>query len=231
MSEFASVLDLARATANEANLIKSGQQAEDNAERVLNRTNETKAELRKLQQAITAARRLAMASGGPAVDLTGLDEGRANLERLARQSSYLPSDLAFNGAKKKIGDVTKRVISDFEKAWTEWVRPAVAEVPAIKISQLAPADQAATKTRWKVLVDISRSPSPKADDINAFKSALDYLHEVLDPLPELPEQIQGLYNRLARPPALTLADITDEQIAQLRDKGLDAQIEVRRRGA
>ena len=63
MSEFASVLDLARATANEANLIKSGRQAEDTAERVLNRTNETKAELRKLQQAVTAARRLAMASG------------------------------------------------------------------------------------------------------------------------------------------------------------------------
>jgi hypothetical protein len=107
----------------------------------------------------------------------------------------------------------------------------VAEVPAIKISQLAPADQAAAKTRWEALVKVSRLPSPKTDDINAFKSDLDYLHEVLDPLPELPEQVQGLYDRLARLPALTLADITDEQIAQLRDKGLDAQIEVRRRGA
>ena len=231
MSEFASVLDLARATAAEANRIKSGQQAEGNAERVLNRTGEIRVELQKLLQAIAAARRLAVASGVSAVDVTGLDDGRANLERLARQSSYLPSDAAFNGAKKKISDVTKRLISESEKAWAEWVRPAVNGVPAIKISQLDLADQKAARARWEALVKMSKQSSPKTDDINAFKSDLDYLHEVLDPLPPLTDQVQGLYDRLTRSPALTLAEITDEQIAQLRDNGLDSQIEVRRRGA
>ena len=231
MSEFTSVLDLARATASEANRIKSGQQAEDNAERVLNRVTETRAELQKLQQAIAVARRLAAASGVQRVDLTGLDDGRANLERLARQSSYLPSDLAFNAAKKKIRDVTSRVASDFEEAWAEWARQAVAKVPAIKISQLNPADQAATRARWEALNKVSGLPGPKTDDINAFKSSFDYLHELLDPLPDLPGEVQVLYDRLARPPALTLADITDEQFAQLRDLGLGGQIEVRRRGA
>jgi hypothetical protein len=116
-------------------------------------------------------------------------------------------------------------------AWAEWVRPAVNGVPAIKISQLDLADQKAARARWEALIKVSKLSSPKTDDINAFKSDLDYLHEMLDPLSALTDQVQGLYDRLARSPALTLAEITDEQIAQLRDNSLDSQIEVRRRGA
>lgn len=231
MSEFSSVLELAREMANEANRIKSGQKAKENAERVLTRVVETKAVLKKLEQTVTAARRLTEVSGATAIDPTGLDDGRANLERLARQSSNLPSDSAFNGAKKKIGDVVKRVTDDFKAAWAEWARQAVGGMPSIKISQLDLADQAAARARWDALVRASRVPSPKTDDINSFKSDLDYLHEVLDPLPPLPGPVRELYDRLARRPYLTLTDITDEQIAMLREAGVAAQIEVRRRGA
>jgi hypothetical protein len=231
MSEFSSVLELAREMASEANRIKSGQKAEETAERVLNRVGETKVALQRLEQAVAAARRLAEASGMTAIDLTGLDDGRANLERLAQQSSHLPSDPAFNGARKKIGDVTRRVTGDFEEAWAEWARQAVAGVPSIKISQLDPMDQVAARTRWDDLVRVSRVPSPKTDDINSFKSDLDYLHVILDPLPNLPGQVREVYDRLGRRPYLTLAEITDEQIASLREAGVAAQIELRRRGA
>jgi hypothetical protein len=231
VSEFSSVLELARETASEASRIKSNQQADENAERVLNRVSETRAALQKLEHAVGAARRLTAASGTAAVSLDGLDDGRSDLDRLAAQRNHLPSNTAFNMARQRITDVTKRVSGDFERAWGGWVRPAVAAVPVIKISQLTSADQATARDRWEALVKASRLPSPQADDIYAFKSDLDYLHELLDPLPELPEQVQGLYDRLAQLPALTLAEITDEQISQLRDKGLDVQIEVRRRGA
>lgn len=231
MSEFSSVLELAREVASEANRIKRGRDAELNAERVMNRVGEITGALQKLEQAVAAARRLAAASGVAAIDVTGLDNGRANLERLARQSSHLPSDVAFTGARKNIGDVTSRVTRAFGEAWAEWARQAAAGVPIIKISQLDPVDQAAARTRWDALVKVSRAPSPKTDDINSFKSDLEYLHEVLDSLPDLPGQVRELYDRLARRPSLTLADITDAEIAELREKGLDAHIEVRRRGA
>lgn len=231
MSESSSVLELAREVASEANRIKSGQGAELNAQRVLNRVGETKVALQQLERAVTTARRLAVLSGVAANGLIGLDDGRANLERLARQSSHLPSDPAFNGARKKIGDVTKRVIQDLGEAWARWVRQAMAGVPSIKISQLEPADQTAARERWEALVKLSKAASPTTGDINAFKSDLDYLHAVLDPLPPLSDQVRELYDRLARQPYLSLAEITDEQIAQLRKNGLDAQIEVRRRGA
>ena len=53
MSEFSSVLELAREVASEANRIKSGRKAEETAERVLNRVGETKVALQivwKLKQ-------------------------------------------------------------------------------------------------------------------------------------------------------------------------------------
>lgn len=232
MSEFPSVLELAREMASESRRIKSGRDAELNAERVLNRVAETQAALQKLEQAVTAARSMEAANSEAVVDLAGLDDGRASFKRLAQQSSYLPSDQAFNAAKKKIGDVTRRVTHYFEDAWAEWVTREKSAVPSIKISQLDPADQAAAQGRWDSLVRTAKLASPQIADIVSFKSDLGYLHEVLDDLPDLPGPVRDLYERLGQRPSLTLADITDEQIASLREAGgVTAQIEIRRRGA
>lgn len=231
MSDFPSVLALAREMASESSRIKSGREAELNAERVLNRVTETQAALQKLEQAVTAARSMEAASGKTVIDLAGLDDGRPGFERLAQQSSNLPSDQAFNGAKRKIGEVTARVTRGFEDAWAEWVARERSAVPSIKISQLGPVDQATARSRWDSLVSTAKVASPKISDIVSFKSDLSYLHEVLDDLPELPGPVRELYERLGRRPSLTLADITDEQIANLRVAGVAAQIEMRRQGA
>jgi hypothetical protein len=231
MSEFPSVLELAREMANESSRIKSGRDAKLNAERVLNRVNETQAALQKLEQAVTSARSIEAASGEAVVDLAMLDDGRAAFERLARQSSHLPSDQAFNAAKKKIGEVAGRVTRDFEDAWAEWVAREKSAVPSIKISQLDPDDKAEARRRWDSLVNTAKLARPTISDIVSFKSDLSYLHDVLDDLPELPGPLQELYERFGRRPYLTLADITNEQIASLRKAGVAAQIELRRRGA
>lgn len=232
ISEFASVLELAQEMANESSRIKRGRDAELNAERVLNRVAETQAALQKLEQVLASARNMEAASSGAVLDLTGVDDGRASFERLAQQSSHLPSDQAFNAAKKKIGDVTGRVTRDFEDAWAEWVTREKAAVPSLKISQLDPVDQAVAQRRWDTLVSTAKVANPKIADIVSFKSDLSYLHEVLDELPDLPGPVRVLYERLGRRPSLTLADITDEQIASLREAGgVAAQIEMRRRGA
>lgn len=230
MSEFPSVLELARAMVTESSRIKNGRDAELNAERVLNRVAETQAALLKFEQTVTAARSLEAASGEAIVDLAGLDDGRPGFERLAQQSSHLPSDQAFNVAKKKIGEVTGRVTRDFENAWAEWVARERLRVPSIKISQLDPVDQATARGRWDSLVSTAKIASPKIADIVSFKSDLGYLHGVLDGLPELPGTVRELYERLGRRPYLTLAEITDEQFASLREVGVAAQIELRRRG-
>ena len=54
---------------------------------------------------------------------------------------------------------------------------------------------------------------------------------MLDGLPDPPGEVLGILERIGQRPALTLADLTDEQIAALRAGGVADQLEVRRRGA
>jgi hypothetical protein len=231
MSEFSSVHELAREVTNEANRVKNGKAAELNAERVLNRVNEAYAVLEKLSQVVTAARRLAVASDEVSVALTGRDDGRADFERLAQRLSYLPSNQAFEGARNKISGVTKQVTAQIADAWTQWTDREVAKVPRFRISLLEQEDQKAPHERWANLVKTSKVTAPTRDQINSFKSDLDYLHELLDPLPDPPGAVLEILDRFRQRRGLTLAELTDEEIAALREAGVAEQIEVRRRGA
>jgi hypothetical protein len=231
MSEFSSVLELAHAVADEANRIKSGKAAELNADRVLSRVTETQLVLQKLEQVIAARRRLAETSGEASFDLTGLDYGRAAFERLAQGLSYLPSNQAFDGAKKRIGDVTKRVTADVAYVWTRWTGQEIARVPSLRISLLDQADQQAAHDRWANLLKTAKVASPSREQINSFAADLYNLREDLDGLADPPGEVLGILARIDQRPALTLADLTDEQIAALREGGVADQLEVRRRGA
>jgi hypothetical protein len=232
MSEFGSVLKLAQEVSQEANRIKSGKAAELNAERVLNRVSESHAALEGLNQVVSATRRLAVVSDGAAsLALADLDDGRADFERLARGLSYLPSNVAFEGAKKRIGGTTNRVTADLATAWTQWTDWEVSKVPRHRISLLDQGDQKAANERWANVLKTAKAAIPTRGHINSFKSDLDYLHELLDPLPDPPGVLIKILERLGQRRGLTLAELTDQEIAALRQAGVADQIEVRRRGA
>jgi hypothetical protein len=231
MSEFSSVHELARSVANEANRIKTGKAAELNATRVLNRVNEAHAALEALNQVVTAARRLEATSGQESVGQTGLDDGRADFERLAQRLNYLPSNQAFDGAKNRIGSVTKRVAVELTAAWRQWTERETNGVPRLRISQLDAEGQTVARQHLDSLAKAAKVAVPTTTHIVIFQSDLDYLHDLLDPLPDLGSAVQALYERLGQRPTLTLADMTDDQILALRNAGVADQIELRRRGA
>jgi hypothetical protein len=231
MSGFSSVLELAQTVTEEANRINEGTKAEQDADRVLNRVNETIPILGRLTQVLSAVNGLSAASGAQAVDLSGLDDGRKAFERLASNAGWLPSDRAFNDAKNKMNEVIKRVTTGLADAWTRWAGQEVAEVPSLRISLLEQEHQRTVRERWANLVKISKVEAPTRDQINSFKSDLGILHEILDPLPDPPGAVLGILDRLGQRPVLTLADLADGQIAVLREAGVADQIEVRRRGA
>lgn len=231
MSEFSSVLELAREVSNQANRIKSGKTAELNATRVLNRVDEAYGALETLNQMVAAARRLAVTSGEESVDLTSLEDGRVDFERLAQRLSYLPSNQAFDGAKNRIAGVTKRITIELAAAWRQWAELEVSGVPRLRISQLDLAGQTAAREHLDSLVKAAKVAIPTTTHIVIFKSDLDYLHDLLDPLPDLGSAVQALFERLGQRPTLTLADVTDDQILALRNAGVADQIELRRRGA
>jgi hypothetical protein len=92
-------------------------------------------------------------------------------------------------------------------------------------------NQQAARDRWANLVKTAKVVTPSRDQINSFAKDLDNLHEDLDGLPDPPGEVLGILARIDQRPALTLADLTDEQIAALRAGGVADQLEVRRRGA
>jgi hypothetical protein len=63
-----------------------------------------------------------------------------------------------------------------------------------------------------------------------FQSAAGTLQETLSQVADPPQEILALLHRLGERPPLTLDELTDNQISQLRHADIADQIEVRRRG-
>lgn len=230
MSEFASVLELAQAVTREANLVSEGEEDRLKAEQVLTRVDEVRGELAKLSQVVTASRRLMRENAEAAIDLTGLDDGLRSFSGYVSRDG-LPSNPAFNSAKGKIIAVRERVSAKLSAAWTDWIQAEMDAVPKIRIVLL---DQASTKTangRWTELEKLTKQSPPTVDDINTVKSALVCLHGLLDHLPNPDGPVRAILELLERPRPhrVTLADLTDADIAALREAGIADQIEVRRR--
>lgn len=231
MSEFSSVLELALEVTAQANRIKQGEKAEQQAMRVVQRVGDVQKALSGLEGAVAAARRLHAVSGERFVSLEKLDEGRASFASSVANAGGIPRNEAFTNAARRIDGVTARVAAELGAGWAQWTAWEVAGVPRLRISLLEQQEQVVPRERWANLLKTARVAIPGRDHINSFRSDLDYLHEVLDPLPDPPGAVLEILERLSRRRGLTLAEVTDEEIAVLREAGVADQIEVRRRGA
>lgn len=221
-----SVLEKARAMTAEANRIQQGAEADHEAARISQRVEEIGELLLQLQQLINAARRLNAAHGS--VDVSGLDDGRAAFAR--RASSGLPSNQVFTAAKVKINGVISRLRTKLGAAWSQWTSERIAELPLARISLLSADERESARSRRDELARLARNVVPTSTDITMFTSAADLLSETLSQLPDPPQEILSLLERLGQRPPPTLDELTDEQIALLRRADVANQIEVRRRG-
>jgi hypothetical protein len=228
MSEFASVLELAQAVTREANLISEGEESRLKAEQVQTRVSEVTSELAKLTRAVTAARQLTKESGEAAVNLTELTDGLKNFSGYVSRDG-LPSNPAFNSARGKIEGVTKRVNAELATVWASWTTREMAAVPKNRIELLDQADKKEAYYKWVDLATTAKVPYPSVADIIALKSAVDDLKERLKGIKDPTGPIATLLPLLDRPRGVTLAELTDEDIAALREFGIAGKIEVRRR--
>lgn len=231
MSEFSSVLELAQEVTEQSNRIKQDAEAEQQATRVLQRVDSVQQALAGLETAIAAARRLHAVSGEVFVGLEKLDEGRASFATSVANAGGIPRNEVFTTAVNRINGVTTRVKAELAAGWAQWTSREIAGVPRLRISLLDQEDQTTPSESWASLVKTAKVAIPARDQINSFKSDLDYLHDVLDPLPDPPGAVLELLDRLGQRQGLTLAELTDEEIAVLRQAGVADQIQVRRRGA
>jgi len=228
VSDLISVADKAQALTAEASRIRQGFDAQHDAERVVNRSDEILAELARLRGLVATAERLNAVSTVELIALTNLDDGRAALARHAKTG--LPSNQAFSAAKQKIGGVISRLRTTLRDAWTTWTSERTAELPLARISLLAADQQESALECQSELQRLTRIAEPTRADVSLFRSCIESLSEMLAEVPDLPDEATELVQRLRQSPWLTLADLTDAQIALLRDTGIARQIELRWRG-
>lgn len=227
MPEDRSVLDKALSLQSEARRLDFGRKDEQQAQRIRERVHDMRAALGDLRIQVRLARVLKQRTG-MGVDLSNLDTGRRELARKA--AGGLPSDRSFNTANQKIKETTESLSREIMETWKGWAESQLSLLPVNRISMLGRARQAEVRSALGRLREYARSSRVTATDISLFTTEYEGLKDELDRAPDAPEPLLALLDRLSGR-ALTLRDVTDEEIAFLRQYSMDQEIEVRRRSS
>ncbi|MEU2661923.1 hypothetical protein [Micromonospora sp. NPDC007220] len=219
-----SVLDKARALTAEANRLREGSEAEDNAKRVLTQAEELSGTLERLRRLVEAAR--ALRAQGVDFDLERVDDGRERFSRLATDG--LPSVQAIVGARRTVDAVLQRTRAALTQIWLQWASERIAELPVQRLAVLSAAEQRAEQSTLGELKSLSKIDVPHAREISSFAAAHAGLKEALDNLREPDPELEQLLFRLSR--RIMLDQVSDADIALLREYGLADQVELHRRG-
>ncbi|SCF20999.1 hypothetical protein GA0070558_15120 [Micromonospora haikouensis] len=218
-----SVLAKARALTAEANKLRAGAEAEENAKRVLTRVNEVNTALDGLEKVLDAVRKLR--ERGVRVVPTGLGDGRDTFEQLV--GTGLPPLRAFATAKSKIEAARQRISTELAQAWSAWTDASLRELPAHRLVMLPPSERRSGQDSLRTLNKLSNVEVPTAGNVLEFAVLQAGLKEELAALPEPLPELQDLLRRLGQ--RTTLDRLTDADIALLRRHGVADQIEVQRR--
>lgn len=223
-----SVFDKAQALQSRANALAAGEAGQKEAERVAHRVEETRALLAELHQVIMGVRSMRAIDDADPIDLSALDDGYVNFSKHAAAGN--PSDQVFTTAKRKVRAVIDQLGLQLQQTWSSWTSHRMTMLPVLRILLLASEEQAAAHERRDELAKLARVKAPSATDVTLFLRNYDLLKETLDGIPDPPNEVLTLLQRLGERPSLTLHDLTDAQITMLRDAQVANQIEVRRRG-
>ncbi|WP_194892376.1 hypothetical protein [Catenulispora pinisilvae] len=223
-----SVYDKALHLAAEARRLQAGQQSEQEAQHAAHQIEQIKAELGTLADLVAVAASLALA-GAEGVRLSGLDDGRAAFA--AKAAAGLPAEAAFKAARQKLKTVSARISQEVGLAWTDWSSAELATLPLRRIPLLATSQQKAARQSKADLEKLAKAPKVSTSAITLFRTGLETLREFLDQVADPTPELVTLLDKIDGPPVASLRDITDEEIALLRQHGQDGQITLRRLGA
>lgn len=213
-----------------ASRIADGEDSQRQATRVSSRLLELRSQLNQLRSQLAVTQALQSRGAGLDIDLSGIDDGRAGFERSLGPSG-LPSNQVFNTAKKKTQAVTDRLAEENQAAWSAWTEQLLADLPLARISMLVELEAEKQASRRQLELErIARGKASK-EDITTFATTYAGLAELLQDTQDPPEALVDLLNRLREQPGLTLSDVTDEEIALLRECRMDAHITLKRKGS
>lgn len=216
------VRDKALRLASIARGIGAERQDDDTAHRVGRAVQELKETLAELAVVVQAARKLN--DHGADIAFDKLDDGLALFIR--RAGDGLPSSQAVTGARRTVSGVRERIRTQLQEAWRTWHEARFAELHQDRIPMLAPSEAPAAGNSLEQLRKLARV-EPRAAAIAEFVLVHTELRRQLDEAAEPEPEILELLERLRV--GTTLDNLSDDDIALLRDKQLASAVEVRRR--
>lgn len=218
MTEAQSVLEKATSLQGEIRRLDASAQEDAQARRVTERIRELRDALDKLKRQIDIARAIMRQAQAAEISLDGLDNGRASLS----SRGSLPSDQAFLAARRKVEETTAGISQKVRQAWDNWTAGQLESLPRIRISRLTLDDRSEARSAYEELTRMAPSSSLGP---SLFADKRERLRKLLEQAPVTPEQVAEVLDRLP----CTLSELTDADIALLREHGLDHDIEVRRK--
>lgn len=224
-----SVYDKAIQLQNRARQIAAGAVGEKEAARVLNRSGELRAGLAELRTQVELSHALAALGAAHHPNLSDIDTARSAFERKALNG--LPSDAVFNTARKKVQEAASRLKTESSAAWATWATAQVAALPLARIPILSREEREAARTREKDLRQAVATKNLSKADLTLFTGMYGLLAESLHDKSDPPDELLNLLGVLDKRPSPTLRDITDSDIALLRQFEMDIDITLQRSGA
>jgi hypothetical protein len=224
-----SVYDKAVQLQNRARQIAVGAVGEKEAARVLTRTKELRDALAELKTQVELNRTLARLEAADRADLSGIDSARSAFERKALNG--LPSDTVFNTARKKVQESAAKFKSNNGETWVAWATARLAGLPLARIPMLSSDEQDAARNREKQLRQAVAPKNLSTSDVTLFTSTFSLLSESLRDKSDPPSELLELLALLEKRPSPTLRDLSDADIALLRQFEMDLHITLQRTGA
>lgn len=213
-----------------ARRLSQGSAGERETQRIARRLTDLRAALSTLRKHVEVAHELNALGWGKLVDLSDADTGRAAFASKAGPGT-LPPDPVFKTAIQKVKTIAERIDQDTRTAWTDWATTCIDELPLSRIPMLQPETQRPAREKRTHLERAAQSETISRTDIALFTVTLRALSELLQQADDPPDELSTLLDRLSQRPPVTLHEVTDEQIALLRQHGMDDQIGLLRKGA
>ncbi|MFK0279848.1 hypothetical protein ACIQVL_05145 [Streptomyces sp. NPDC090499] len=224
-----SVYDKAVQLQNRARQIAVGAVGEKEATRVITRTKELRVALAELRTQVELNRTLALLGAADRADLSGVDSARSAFERKALNG--LPSDTVFNTARKKVQEAAAKFKSNNGEAWVAWATAQLAALPLARIPMLSSGEREGARNREKELRQAVTPKNLSTSDVTLFTSTFALLSESLRDKSDPPNELLDLLALLEKRPSPTLRDLSDADIALLRQFEMDLHITLQRTGA
>lgn len=221
-----SLQDKAFALKAEANRVHLEAAAEAETRDVSGRIDALNAQLDDVATLLATAEKLREAHDPPKLELPEL--AKAYLAFAKRAATGIPDQKDFSSARRALNSNSERMKSAITSAWAAWASARINEVRLLRIAMLPADEQDTQRERVAELRRLSRIKNPTAGDVTDFVAAMKAVSDALDRVDDPSDELMALIRRLSDR-AVTLADITDDDIALLRASGLDDQIQLTRK--